>query len=169
MSFGCGVQAGGSPGSKVECGSINRFADTKIEMDAIDRRIDRLRPAIDDLEDARALAAEYREAESSYNDLLERSTSEHRRARSAEGIGEDLIEAWDTLVRSLRIRREGLGFFAELFEDPRTFDGSSFENTAADLQRRTLKLNDELQTDIEATLDARGFERRADGTYRVDC
>lgn len=168
-SLGCGVQAGNSGGSSVECEILGRFANIKNRMDNIDRRINRLKPVTDDLEGLRALVPKYRRAQSQYAVLGYDAETNQREAESSSEIGEDVDEAWETLVRSLQVRREGIAFFADAFARPEQIEGDLFDETAQDFERRTSGLNKELKRDIRAMFEARGFERDADGNYEIDC
>lgn len=167
VASGCGVQSGGHKTAAPDCGAIKSMTGLKASMDAQDLKIQNNRPSTVTLESIRRLAPFYRDAASTFDGLLQRAKTGLAEARSA-GRPTDLVGAWSLMVESLRLRRDGIQFYALAFAHPENLNHSILAKDQTYLHR-TERLNSRLKSSIIRVLTNQGFKARPDGQFVIDC
>jgi hypothetical protein len=167
---GCGVQAnqgkGGEDGR--DCESVMKLADVQTEVRQVDLGIINDRPVTVTFEALRRLVKHYRAAAVTYGDLDRRVQDELARLH-AEQARADLIGTWTLMAKAILLKRSAIRYFARVFSDPTSLRSSEWEERAQTLSRRTDTLNKRLEASMSETLATRGFERRPDGQFILDC
>lgn len=165
---GCGVQAESrTSGEERDCETINKLADVQTEVRSIDQGIVEDRPG--DLAALPALVEHYRAAVASYGELEARAREELGRLDAEPQPDADLVETWSIMIDSLKFRRDGIQFFANAFANPDALRSAATQDRAQRLKQQQDGISKQLEARMDKTLAARGFERRADGQFVLDC
>ncbi len=162
---GCGGAQEGSDAAE-DCAPYKQFAVVKAAMDRIDRRMQNLDDALEDLSPritAENAAAQLRSASSAYG-----AASAEYAALIDRAAGDGGTEVpWSLLQESLTFRRDGTAFFATVFGDVSKLPGA--EARIQEIANELVSLNEELLQASTAAYREGGFDERADGQFVIDC
>jgi hypothetical protein len=168
-AVGCGVQAKSERHAAGVCDSVKPLMKSKNSMDALDQKVQNLKPAITSLDVVRQLSKTYRGIVADYTDLEADAKAEVGKVDAGDNT-QTIQRMWRQLTASLHQRIVGMTYFADVFAHPEQLRTKQAEFSARGkaLNDRMNAQNARMESELNDDLSSLGFKREPDG-FVIDC